>query len=169
MRFSPPLLSSPEGAEGEGAKGGKKIVVTSSIAGAVPHPALPEYSAAKSGVVGLVRAIAPVLKEKEGIAVSAVCPGLAATAVLPGFVTDAVGGPLLTPVAEVVKAYEAFLDEEGEGRAGEVVEVVGGSMDVVPLPRVRTELARKMMVAGMAPIFGALHGGGSKADLGDLF
>lgn len=171
MRFSPPFSSSPrESGEGEGgAKGGKKIVVTSSIAGAVPHPALPEYSAAKAGVVGLVRAVAPVLREKEGIAVCAVCPGLAATAVLPGFVTEAVGEPLLTPVAAVVEAYEAFLDEEGEGRAGEVVEVVGGSVDVVPPPRVRTELARRMMVAGMAPIFGALHGGESKVELEGLF
>ncbi|KAK0616361.1 hypothetical protein B0T14DRAFT_497626 [Immersiella caudata] len=97
MRFNPPLA--------DGSTPGKKIVVTSSIAGAVPHPALPEYSAAKSGVIGLVRAIAPVLKAREGIAVNALCPGLAATAVLPEFVVDAVGGELLTPVAEVVKAY----------------------------------------------------------------
>ncbi|KAK0644241.1 hypothetical protein B0T16DRAFT_378196 [Cercophora newfieldiana] len=159
MRFNPE----------EGVSGGKKIVVTSSIAGAVPHPALPEYSAAKAGVVGLVRAIAPVLREKEGIAVSCVCPGLAATAVLPGFVVEAVGDALLTKVDDVVKAYLAYLEVEGEEKAGEVVEVVGGSVDVVPPPRVSTQLGKEMMVAGMGPIFGALHGGESKVDLSGFF
>ncbi|KAK4447995.1 hypothetical protein QBC34DRAFT_485991 [Podospora aff. communis PSN243] len=161
MRFNPPLP--------DGSTPGNKIVVTSSIAGAVPHPALPEYSAAKAGVVGLVRAIAPVLKVREGIAVSVICPGLAATAVLPGFVVDAVGGELLTPVAEVVKAYEAHLEADGVERAGEVLEVVGGSADAVPQPKVRTGLAREMMVAGMEPIFGALHGGESGVDLEGFF
>ncbi|KAK3329222.1 hypothetical protein B0H66DRAFT_540459 [Apodospora peruviana] len=152
MRFNP-TSSSSTGFQ-------KKIIATSSIAGSVPHPALPEYSAAKAGVVGFVRAVAPVLRQKEKIAFSAVCPGLAATAVLPGFVCDAVGENLLTPVDAVVKAYEMYLEEETDKYAGEVSEVVGTSVDVVPPPKVKTDLARLMMVAGMEPIFGALHSNG---------
>lgn len=119
-----------------------------------------------------MRAVGPVLRDREGIAISAICPGLAATAILPGFVCDAVGDEYLTPVGEVVDAYLGFLETEGVGRAGEVVEVVGtGSCEVVPPPKVRTELARVMMGRGMEPIFGALHSGGgeSKVDLEGFF
>ncbi|KAK1750415.1 hypothetical protein QBC47DRAFT_438744 [Echria macrotheca] len=148
MRFNPPA---PDHSYG------KKIVVTASIAGLVPHPALPEYSAAKAGVVGFVRAVAPVLKVKEDIALSAVCPGLAATAVLPGVIVDAVGEALLTPVRDIVKAYEALLDVEGLDAAGEVREVVGERSDVVGPPRVQTDLGRDMYAAAMEPIFTVLH------------
>ena len=137
---------------------GKKIVITASIAGLAPHPALPEYSAAKAGVVAYVRAVAPVLKEKEGIAISALGPGLAATAVLPTVVVDAVGQSLLTSVEAIVRAYEAFLDIKGLGAAGEVREVVGEASDVVVPARVQTHMAREMYVAVMEPIFQALHG-----------
>lgn len=142
--------------------------MTASIAGLVPHPALPEYSAAKAGVVGYVRAVAPVLREKEGIAISAIGPGLAATAVLPTMVVNAVGEGLLTPVEAIVKVYEAFLDTEGLGAAGEVREVVGEASDLVMAPRVQTQMARDMYVAAMEPIFQALHGD-SGPDVEGLF
>ncbi|KAK4113303.1 NAD(P)-binding protein [Canariomyces notabilis] len=157
MRFNPPTAY------------GKKIVVTASVVGTVPYPALPEYSAAKSAVVGFVRATAPVLRQKEGIALSAVCPHFVATPMLPPFLVDAVGDTRLISVDEVVKAYEVYLDQPGDRYAGEVGEVVGGSSEVVPLPTYGTEQARESMVAGIEPIFEAVHGGPSGVDAQHLF
>ncbi|KAK4207009.1 NAD(P)-binding protein [Rhypophila decipiens] len=148
-----------------------KIIATSSCAGVAPHPALPQYSGAKAGVVGFVRAVAPVLKAKEGIAMSAVCPGLSPTAVLPGVVIDAVGADLLTPVEEVVKVFERYLDEEGDAYSGHVglvmeteeqVENVGGY-------KFESEKGKGVYEAAMEPIFEALHGSGSGLDVKGMF
>jgi NAD(P)-dependent dehydrogenase (short-subunit alcohol dehydrogenase family) len=146
MRFNPPT------------EHGKKIVVTASVVGTVPYLALPEYSAAKAAVVGFVRAAAPTLRQKEGIALSAVCPPFVATSMLPPFLVDA-----------VVKAYEVYLDQAGDAYAGEVREVLAGSSEVVPPPKYKTDLARKSMVAGIEPIFEAFHGGASGVDAQHLF
>ncbi|KAM7220168.1 NAD(P)-binding protein [Rhypophila decipiens] len=152
MRFNP---STPQ------QSGNKKIIVTASVVGTVPYLALPEYSAAKSAVVGFVRATAPVLKQKEGIALSTVCPPFVATPMLPPFLVDAVGDSRLTCVDEVVKAYEVYLDHAGDGYAGEVREVVDGRSEVVPPPEYKTEQARESMAAGVESIFEAFHGGAS--------
>jgi len=63
-------------------RGGGAIVATSSLAGLIPYEPDPVYAAAKHGVVGFVRSIAPALAN-EGITVNAVCPGLTETAILP--------------------------------------------------------------------------------------
>lgn len=51
------------------------LVFTSSLAALLVIPEVPLYSAAKSGLVSFMRAVAPVYKERDGIRVSCICPG----------------------------------------------------------------------------------------------
>ena len=88
--------------------GGGAIVVTSSLAGLVPQPADPIYSATKSAVIALVRALGPTLRD-DGIRVNCVCPGFVDTPMVPAAVRDS-GFPLLTTsdVADAVLAIAAM-------------------------------------------------------------
>jgi NAD(P)-dependent dehydrogenase (short-subunit alcohol dehydrogenase family) len=61
--------------------GGGAIVVTASLAGLTPMPTDPAYSVAKAGAVAFVRSMAPRLA-REGITISAICPGFADTAII---------------------------------------------------------------------------------------
>lgn len=57
-------------------KGGK-LFFTSSMCGLYPGQDIPQYTAAKHGIVGLTRALASRLKENgEPITVNCVCPGM---------------------------------------------------------------------------------------------
>jgi NAD(P)-dependent dehydrogenase (short-subunit alcohol dehydrogenase family) len=63
------------------ARGAGAIVATSSLAGLTGVPLEPIYTANKHAVVGLVRALGPVLAA-EGIRLNAICPGFAETAMI---------------------------------------------------------------------------------------
>lgn len=80
MRHNPPQ-----------AKGGK-IIVTGSAASVYPIINLPEYSAAKAGVLQYARVMAPMFA-LEGITINNVLPNGYDTDIMPGF-------------------QEAFLDEQ---------------------------------------------------------
>ena len=54
-------------------KPGGKVVITASAAGIYPAPFVPQYGMAKTGLVGLVRALAPNSRAVN-ITVNAVCP-----------------------------------------------------------------------------------------------
>jgi NAD(P)-dependent dehydrogenase (short-subunit alcohol dehydrogenase family) len=60
-------------------RGGGSIVATSSLAGLTGVPLEPIYTANKHGVVGIVRAMGPILAG-EHIRINAVCPGFAESA-----------------------------------------------------------------------------------------
>ncbi|HEX6391665.1 MAG TPA: SDR family NAD(P)-dependent oxidoreductase, partial [Solirubrobacteraceae bacterium] len=81
------------------------IVATASLAGLMGIPMDPIYSVNKHGVVGLTRAIGPVLAQ-HGIRFNAVCPGFADTAILEGAHDELTsqGFPIMTAeeVADVV-------------------------------------------------------------------
>jgi len=61
--------------------GGGAMVVTASLAGLSPMAGDPAYSVAKGGAVAFVRSMAPRL-ERDGIRISAICPGFADTAII---------------------------------------------------------------------------------------
>jgi NAD(P)-dependent dehydrogenase (short-subunit alcohol dehydrogenase family) len=61
--------------------GGGAMVVTASLAGLSPMAGDPGYSVAKAGAVAFVRSMAPRL-DREGITISAICPGFADTAII---------------------------------------------------------------------------------------
>jgi len=61
--------------------GGGAIVVTASLAGLSPMAGDPGYSVAKGGAIAFVRSMAPRL-QRDGIAISAICPGFADTAII---------------------------------------------------------------------------------------
>jgi NAD(P)-dependent dehydrogenase (short-subunit alcohol dehydrogenase family) len=61
--------------------GGGAMVVTASLAGLSPMASDPGYSVAKGGAIAFVRSMAPRL-DREGITISAICPGFADTAII---------------------------------------------------------------------------------------
>ncbi|KAB5517459.1 hypothetical protein GE09DRAFT_565549 [Coniochaeta sp. 2T2.1] len=138
--------------------GGKKIVATASIAGVVPHPTYPEYNGAKAAVISFVRGTGPILRIKEGIMFGAVCPGIVDTPIIPKELVTAVSKEYLTPVETIVRAYEEFLDDEGEGRAGEVVECSADQIRVLKMPEMTNGVASRRAVTAWEPLFRTMHG-----------
>jgi NAD(P)-dependent dehydrogenase (short-subunit alcohol dehydrogenase family) len=85
--------------------GGGSIVATASIAGLNAYPPDPIYGLTKHAVVGLVRALGPLL-QPHGITINAICPGIVETPLLGdgGARLKELGFPLIAPedVAEAV-------------------------------------------------------------------
>ena len=70
---------------------GGAVVVTASAAGVIGHPDNPAYSAAKHGIVGLVKSCVTAFAER-GARINAICPG--------GVLTPLIGvpdGPIIAP------------------------------------------------------------------------
>jgi NAD(P)-dependent dehydrogenase (short-subunit alcohol dehydrogenase family) len=108
---------------------GSAIVVTASLAGLVAAADDPLYTLTKHAVVGLVRSVAPQLRER-GIRISAVAPGFVDTPLIGDggrarFV--AAGFPLLRPE----EVAEAVLTAARSDRSGQVWVVQPGRE---PLP-----------------------------------
>ena len=89
-------------------KGGR-IVATASVIGLYPNHALPLYTASKHGVVGLVRACAPVYL-KDNITINAILPTLIETNLMPKHVAANMHIPeQMTPMSTALKAFDALL------------------------------------------------------------
>jgi NAD(P)-dependent dehydrogenase (short-subunit alcohol dehydrogenase family) len=99
-------------------RGGGAIVVVGSLAGLIPYEPDPVYAAAKHGVVGFVRSIAPSLVDDQ-ITVNAVCPGLTDTAILPDEVRAAAARErfALIPSAQIAEAILDCVTGAATGRA----------------------------------------------------
>jgi NAD(P)-dependent dehydrogenase (short-subunit alcohol dehydrogenase family) len=97
------------------ASGGGAIVATASLAGLTGMPHDPIYTANKHGVVGLVRALGPVLTER-GVRLNAVCPGFAESPIIDpirGMLADA--GIPIVPAQDVADAVLGLFAGEGSG------------------------------------------------------
>jgi NAD(P)-dependent dehydrogenase (short-subunit alcohol dehydrogenase family) len=103
--------------------GGGAIVVLASLAALSPSSDSPLYAMTKAGVVGLVRALGPVVV-REGITLNAVCPGFTDTPMVdrlrPMF--DAHGFPLIERDAVV----DAVLTAAGSPESGQAYLVQAG-------------------------------------------
>jgi 3-oxoacyl-[acyl-carrier protein] reductase len=113
---------------------GGRLIGVSSIAGIAGNRGQTNYATSKAGVIGVVRAMAPVLKER-GITVNAVAPGFietAMTAKMPVLLREAgrrmnsmAQGGLPVDVAETI-AW--FASPGSSGVTGNVVRVCGQSL-----------------------------------------
>ena len=90
---------------------GGAVVVTASAAGVIGHPDNPAYSAAKHGIVGLVKSCVTAFAER-GARINAICPG--------GVLTPLIGAP---DVAIVPPGDLERVPLRGMGSAQHVAEV----------------------------------------------
>jgi NAD(P)-dependent dehydrogenase (short-subunit alcohol dehydrogenase family) len=97
--------------------GGGSIVATASMAGLTGIPADPVYGANKHAVVGLVRALGPVLAP-QGITINAFCPGFAETGIIaPIKSTLQQAGVPIIPVETAGEAVLEAFDSPDSGQA----------------------------------------------------
>ena len=85
-----------------------------------PGGAIPLYTAAKHGVVGMTRALAQRLEHKgEKITANCICPGLVSTGLTQQLI-DATEDKYVTPVSTIVRAVMGFVaDASLNGQAAE--------------------------------------------------
>ena len=113
---------------------GAPSTATSSGAGRIPAPGQPHYTAAKHGVIGLVK-IAAQEHIAQGIRSNAILPGSTDTPMLQGnppdyidlLTTHAPGGRLGTP-EEVAAAAVWLLSPEARYVNGQSIAVDGGGV-----------------------------------------
>ncbi|MGD0084057.1 MAG: SDR family oxidoreductase [Acidimicrobiales bacterium] len=99
-------------------RGGGAIVATASLAGLIAYSPDPVYALTKQAVVGLVRALAPQLSEKN-ITINAICPGLVDTPLLGPDARELVTAanfPLI-PVADIAEAVYGRVVGTATGQA----------------------------------------------------
>jgi len=111
------------------ARGGGAVVATASLAGLVPLPGDPIYTATKHAVVGLVRAVAPGLAD-QGVRVNAVCPGMVDTPLLGAEVRRSLAEANF-PLIDAEAVAEAVLRTAAADQVGQAVVVQAGRP---PLP-----------------------------------
>ena len=109
-----------------------RIILISSVVGAIGNPGQANYAASKAGLIGLAKSMARELASR-GITVNAVAPGLIETdmtAAMPDKAKDAMVGliPLGRPgTPEEVAATVAFLASDNAAYiTGQVLHVSGG-------------------------------------------
>ncbi|KAK5222257.1 hypothetical protein LTR72_006514 [Exophiala xenobiotica] len=95
-----------------------KVIITSSMAGIYAFIVAPLYSAAKHGIVGLVRASSHKLRKTESITINTICPGPVDTGISEQM-KKVVPEERFTPMSVVLGAFEKFLDEDITGQVAE--------------------------------------------------
>ncbi|KAK4942095.1 hypothetical protein LTR10_018131 [Elasticomyces elasticus] len=88
-----------------------KMVVTASMAAQYPFFLIPQYTAAKHGCLGLVRALSPALLKHEGITLNCVMPGTVDTGLIPQPVLAQWPKEHLTPLDTVIRAYMELIGD----------------------------------------------------------
>jgi NAD(P)-dependent dehydrogenase (short-subunit alcohol dehydrogenase family) len=113
---------------------GSAIVAIASIEGIIGHGAIPSYTAAKTGIIGLTRAFAHRLGG-GGIRVNCVCPGYVDTPMLAPTIADAgVRSVMETSIPmgrlaepeDIAKVVRFLLSDEASYVNGSAVVVDGG-------------------------------------------
>lgn len=91
-----------------------KVVVTASEAGLAPNPFDPFYTLSKHALVGFVRAAAPTL-HRDGVVISALCPGGIDTALVPDQIRASVDPKRLRPPADIARSLLAAAERDEPG------------------------------------------------------
>lgn len=96
---------------------GGKIVITASAASFYSHPLVPQYSATKYGILGLVRSAAPVAKE-VGIRINCLCPAFVRTGLAPPGLLDAMPASVTTPMSTMLRAFDELAEFDKLAKQG---------------------------------------------------
>ncbi|CAG9986168.1 unnamed protein product [Clonostachys byssicola] len=104
---------------------GGTIVFTSSNAGLYKLPTNPQYAAAKYGIIGLVRSVAPVF-QKENIRVNCICPAFVPTGLAPEFLLKVMPSEHITPMSTIMRAFDNFAKDSS--LVGKVAECSQGNI-----------------------------------------
>ncbi|CAK7208575.1 hypothetical protein SEUCBS140593_000219 [Sporothrix eucalyptigena] len=99
------------------------IVCTASNAGLYPFPVAPIYAASKSGVIGLVRAMALPL-QRAAIQIHGLAPAVLETNIAPS--KDLFSAMIMTPMSTLVKGVDEILS--GKEPSGGLAEIHGDSV-----------------------------------------
>ncbi len=121
--------------------GGGRIILISSINGAVSEPETAHYSAAKAAIISVAKSMAVDLAD-HGIAVNAVAPGWVDTPMIAEFVADATPDDLrrINPLARLGRPEElagviAYLATDAPSfMTGSTLFVDGGQTAIAPIP-----------------------------------
>jgi 15-hydroxyprostaglandin dehydrogenase (NAD) len=106
-------------------KKGGSIIMVSSAAGIYPSYQLPLYAAAKHGVVGLMRSLAPELA-KENIRVNCTLPGAVRTNLCDSDTWDLFPQQQFTTVDNIISAVTGLLEDTS--LTGKAVEISQGKV-----------------------------------------
>jgi 15-hydroxyprostaglandin dehydrogenase (NAD) len=114
--------------------GGGKIIITASDAGLWALPPVPQYTATKHGIIGLVRALAPSALTAANISINAVAPALTPSNLAPPGLLDHYPQEALTKMETLMMAFDALglfdrVGERGWGAMGPNGQVVEGRGD----------------------------------------
>ena len=103
----------------ESAKGERNLVITASCGALYPSNYSPVYTAAKHGVLGFMRSVAPAMYRLDGIRVNAVLPGTVQTNLLSKDEWASFPQEYFTPVEKIAEVVAMFVDGKDRGKAVE--------------------------------------------------
>ncbi|CAK4031917.1 NAD(P)-binding -27 [Lecanosticta acicola] len=88
----------------------RNIIVTASVGSLYPALAIPSYCAAKHGVLGLMRSVAPYFYRESGIRVNAICPGSVRTNLLDEATWDTIASDIFVPLEKISQTVLMLID-----------------------------------------------------------
>ncbi|KAF1991015.1 NAD(P)-binding protein [Aulographum hederae CBS 113979] len=122
----------------DGEEVNRSLVMTASCGGLYPSYYSASYSAAKHGVVGLMRSIAPQFWRSHKVRVNAICPGTVRTGLLTSAEWETFPEEFFTPVEKVVEVVMMLVEgvdregapEVGNGWKGDGEMLMGRAVEV---------------------------------------
>jgi len=106
----------------------KSLVMTASCGGIYPSYYSPTYSAAKHGIVGLMRSLAKSYWINDKIRVNAICPGVVKTNLLTATEWGSFPEEYFTPVEKIVESVLILVD----GKDGTAENRIDGEPELLP-------------------------------------
>jgi len=154
---------------------GCSLVMTASCGGLYPSPFCPMYTAAKHGVVGLMRAVAKHFWLVDGVRVNAICPGTVRTNLLDERGWSSFPAEFFTPLEKVVHVVVRLVEGgewqdaygvklTGDQLWGRAVEVNGRNHYFREMPEYCDDNMRQVMVATDVDSIGGVLSGAKEVE-----